>query len=209
MGKRGKCQRQRYREKLTLSYRVRMLIKSASSVRPCRRGDHRNSRLRGVFSPLRTDSRQLVSKICWCVKTFGEMMNVPKWLEPIGFFPLHPHVREDLGGCGSADHPKLPARPRGLCARSPVWFRLRRLRALCEPARSLEPGQILTRSEPDRTGRGSARYILRPGTSSKERNGRVFRASSVGRWTSIDGRACGKTSEEPAYDLADTSKNLL
>ena len=86
VGKRGKCQRQRYREKLTLSYRVRMLIKSASYVRPCRRGDHRNSRLRGVFSPLRTDSRQLVSKICWCVKTFGEMMNVPKWLEPIGFF---------------------------------------------------------------------------------------------------------------------------
>ena len=41
---------------------------------------------RETISPLRTDSRQLVSKICWCVKTFGEMMNVPKWLEPIGFF---------------------------------------------------------------------------------------------------------------------------
>src|SRR5262245_46387412 len=43
-----------------------------------------------VISPLRTDSRQLVSKICWCVKTFGEMMNVPKWPEPIGFFCFAP-----------------------------------------------------------------------------------------------------------------------
>src|SRR6516165_9888185 len=41
-------------------------------------------------SPLRTDSRQPVSKICWCVKTFGEMMNVPKRLEPTGFFSFAP-----------------------------------------------------------------------------------------------------------------------
>ena len=42
------------------------------------------------FSPLRTDSCQLVSKICWCVKTFGEMMDAPKWLEPTGFFCFAP-----------------------------------------------------------------------------------------------------------------------
>src|SRR6516162_5611017 len=44
----------------------------------------------GLISPLRTDSRQPVSKICWCVKTFGEMMNVPKRLEPTGFFSFAP-----------------------------------------------------------------------------------------------------------------------
>ena len=42
------------------------------------------------LSPLRTDSCQLVSKICWCVKTFGEMMDAPKWLEPTGFFCFAP-----------------------------------------------------------------------------------------------------------------------
>src|SRR6516165_434583 len=51
--------------------------------------DENHSRKRH-FSPLRTDSRQPVSKICWCVKTFGEMMNVPKRLEPTGFFSFAP-----------------------------------------------------------------------------------------------------------------------
>jgi hypothetical protein len=39
-------------------------------------------------------------------------------LNPQGSFALHPHWREDLGGCGSADHPKLPVQPRGKCVQN-------------------------------------------------------------------------------------------
>jgi hypothetical protein len=47
---------------------------------------------------------------------------------PLGFFSFaDPHVREDAGGCGSADHPRLPVRPMNARAQSPAWFRLRRV----------------------------------------------------------------------------------
>src|SRR5215813_8843363 len=40
-------------------------------------------------------------------------MDAPEWLEPAGFVCCAPARRgEDLGGCESADHPKLPVRSR-------------------------------------------------------------------------------------------------
>jgi len=34
-------------------------------------------------------------------------MDAPYWLEPIGFDKFAPALREDPGGCESADHPKI------------------------------------------------------------------------------------------------------
>ena len=64
------------------------------------------------FSPLRTDSRQLVSKICWRRTTSGAIIDAPEWRKPTGFVCFAPALREHPGGCGSADHPKLPVQPR-------------------------------------------------------------------------------------------------
>ena len=38
-----------------------------------------------VFSPLRTDSRQLVSKIYWWQSAKNGIMREPEWREPTGF----------------------------------------------------------------------------------------------------------------------------
>src|SRR5271155_4107135 len=60
----------------------------------------------------------------WCDHGAAEMV-----LNPQGSSVLHPHVRENTGGCGSADHPELPIRPKESCAQEePAWFRLCRLR---------------------------------------------------------------------------------
>src|SRR5690348_11253454 len=64
------------------------------------------------FSPLRTDSRQLVSKIWWRRTTSGAIIGAPEWRKPTGFVCFAPALREHPGGCGSADHPKLPVQPR-------------------------------------------------------------------------------------------------
>jgi hypothetical protein len=39
----------------------------------------------GCFSPLRSDSRQLVSKIWWRRSASNAIMDAPEWLEPAGF----------------------------------------------------------------------------------------------------------------------------
>ena len=39
----------------------------------------------GEFSPLRTDSRQLVSKIYWWQSAKNGIMREPEWREPTGF----------------------------------------------------------------------------------------------------------------------------
>src|SRR5262252_2313129 len=50
-------------------------------------------------------------------------------LEPIGFVKFAPALREDPGGCESADHSKLARTAEGGArSKSPVWFRLGRLR---------------------------------------------------------------------------------
>src|SRR6516225_6863287 len=50
-------------------------------------------------------------------------------LEPIGFAKFAPALREDPGGCESADHPKIARTAEGVAySKSPVWFRLVRLR---------------------------------------------------------------------------------
>ena len=38
-------------------------------------------------------------------------------VNPQGLFGVYPRKREYLGGCESADHPKLPLRPRISCVR--------------------------------------------------------------------------------------------
>jgi hypothetical protein len=48
---------------------------------------------------------------------------------PLGSLSLHPRCG-DPGGCESADHPKIARTAEGgACSKSPVWFRLVRLRA--------------------------------------------------------------------------------
>ena len=59
------------------------------------------------FSPLRTDSRQLVSKIYWWQSAKNGIMRQLEWPKPTGFVCFAPALREDPGGCGSADHPKI------------------------------------------------------------------------------------------------------
>ena len=58
-------------------------------------------------SPLRTDSLPFVSKIYWPENADDAIMDAPCWLEPIGFAKFAPALREDPGGCESADHPKI------------------------------------------------------------------------------------------------------
>ena len=56
-------------------------------------------------------------------------MDAPEWLEHIGFAKFAPALREDPGGCESADHPKIARTAEGRArSKSPVWFRLGRLR---------------------------------------------------------------------------------
>ena len=55
------------------------------------------------LSPLRTDSLPFVSKIYWPKNADDAIMDV----EPIGFAKFAPALREDPGGCESADHPKI------------------------------------------------------------------------------------------------------
>src|SRR6516164_8590288 len=82
------------------------------------------------LSPLRTDSLPLVSKIYWPQNADDAIMDAPEWLEPIGFAEFAPALREDSGGCESADHPKIARMAEGgASSKSPVWFRLVRLRA--------------------------------------------------------------------------------
>jgi hypothetical protein len=38
------------------------------------------------------------------------IIGMPKWLEPTGFVSFAPALCGKSGGCGSADHPKLPGR---------------------------------------------------------------------------------------------------
>jgi hypothetical protein len=43
------------------------------------------------------------------------------WPKPTGFVCIAPALREDPGGCESADHPKLPAWPRPSCVRDRLF----------------------------------------------------------------------------------------
>jgi hypothetical protein len=80
-------------------------------------------------SPLRTDSRQLVSKIYWRLSANNAIMREPEWREPTGFCLVC--IR------GSGNIPVDVNRriiqsyrySRGsVVSALPVWFRLRRLR---------------------------------------------------------------------------------
>jgi hypothetical protein len=56
-------------------------------------------------------------------------MHAPQWLEPIGVLKFASALRKDPSGCGSVDHPKMARTAEGgACSKSPVWFRLGRLR---------------------------------------------------------------------------------
>ncbi len=66
----------------------------------------------GVFSLLRADSRQHVRRILWPGWRRSAIMGVLKSVEPTGFLARTRVCGNKLGGCESADHPKLPARPR-------------------------------------------------------------------------------------------------
>jgi len=61
------------------------------------------------------------------------MGRAEKALNPQGSWPSHPRLREqNWADVKSADHPKLPARPRtSLVFARPLWFRLCRLRSVC------------------------------------------------------------------------------
>jgi hypothetical protein len=75
---------------------------------PCRATYRERVGERGCpISPLRTDSLPLVSKIDWPENADDAIMDAPEWLEPIGFVKFAPALREDPGGCESADHPKI------------------------------------------------------------------------------------------------------
>jgi hypothetical protein len=96
-------------------------MKGENQMRRAERGVRRAStsltRHSTTISPLRTDSRQLVSKIYWRQSANSAIMREPEWCEPTGLFGLYPRKREYLGGCESADHPKLPVQPRVCCVR--------------------------------------------------------------------------------------------
>src|SRR5690242_12810040 len=65
------------------------------------------------ISLLRADSRQNVRRILWPEWRRSATIGVLKSVEPTGFLGLRTRVcGNKLGGCESADHPKLPARPR-------------------------------------------------------------------------------------------------
>src|SRR5690349_13059470 len=67
----------------------------------------------GSISLLRADSRQNVRRILWPEWRRSATIGVLKSVEPTGFLGLRTRVcGNKLGGCESADHPKLPARPR-------------------------------------------------------------------------------------------------
>src|SRR6516225_6543551 len=84
---------------------------------------------RRLLSLLRTDSLPFVSKIYWPENADDAIMDAPEWLEHIGFAKFAPALREDPGGCESADHPKIARTAEGRArSKSPVWFRLGRLR---------------------------------------------------------------------------------
>src|SRR5690242_10250711 len=65
------------------------------------------------ISLLRADSRQNVRRILWPEWRRSATIGVLKSVEPTGFLGLRTRVcGNKLGGCESAGHPKLPARPR-------------------------------------------------------------------------------------------------
>ena len=62
-----------------------------------------------------------MSKIWWRRTTSGAIIDAPEWRKPTGFVCFAPALREHPGGCGSADHPKLPERPRLCHARNRLF----------------------------------------------------------------------------------------
>jgi hypothetical protein len=48
-----------------------------------------------------------VSKIYWWQSAKNGIMRQLEWPKPTGFVCFAPALREDPGGCGSADHPKI------------------------------------------------------------------------------------------------------
>src|SRR6516162_4715332 len=86
------------------------------------------------ISPLRTDSRQLVSKIYWWQSAKNGIMREPEWREPTGFVWFAPagggNVWVDVNRRIIQNYPH----GRGsYVTELPVWFRLCRLRM--SPAR--------------------------------------------------------------------------
>src|ERR1022692_5152498 len=58
----------------------------------------------------------IIAKSSKSAHTFAPLTSVCRnGLNPQGSYPLHPLMREQSGGCESADHPNLPARPREMC----------------------------------------------------------------------------------------------
>src|SRR6516164_8807716 len=105
-------------------------------------------------------------------------MNAPQWLEPIGFVKFAPALREDPGGCESADHPKIACTAEsGARSESPVWFWLCQLRHCLGRACSGWRAQFVVtppprRPKPDRLGAAIGRALAAPAPSARgdERN---------------------------------------
>src|ERR1019366_7964777 len=58
----------------------------------------------------------IIAKSSKSAHTFAPLTSVCRnGLNPQGSYPVHPLMREQSGGCESADHPNFPARPREMC----------------------------------------------------------------------------------------------